>query len=219
MLGKKGKELDIFDEETGAYYGVGGFLLEIVKIFFLALVIIIPIRVFLFQPFFVQGASMDPTFKDGEYLIVNELGYKKTDIEIGENKFFSVRPIKNLERGDVIVFRYPKNPQQYFIKRVIALPEEKIIVANNKVTIYNRENPDGILLDEREYVDGEIETSGELSQELEDEYFVMGDNRPFSSDSRSWGPIKREDVIGKVLLRAWPFTQFEVYLQDINYSL
>jgi len=89
--------------------------MEIVKIFFLALLIIAPIRIFLFQPFFVQGASMEPNFEDREYLIVNELGYKITDVGFNNIKFFSIKSFKSLERGDVIVFRYPKNPSQYFI--------------------------------------------------------------------------------------------------------
>ena len=186
---------------------------EIVKVFFLALLIIAPIRIFLFQPFFVQGASMEPNFEDGEYLIVNELGYKITDIEFDDIKFFSVKSFKDLKRGDVIVFRYPKNPKQYFIKRVIALPGEKIEIRNGQVIISQKgSNP--IVLDESEYLAENEKTSGELAMVLkDDEYFVMGDNRSFSSDSRSWGPVKKENIIGKVLIRAWPFDRVRLYLE------
>ena len=202
-----------FEKNNDSYYGIGSFLAEIVKVFFLALLIIAPIRIFLFQPFFVQGASMEPNFEDGEYLIVNELGYKITDIEFDDIKFFSVKSFKDLKRGDVIVFRYPKNPKQYFIKRVIALPGEKIKIRNDQVIISQKgSNP--IVLDESEYLAENEKTSGELTMVLkDDEYFVMGDNRSFSSDSRSWGPVKKENIIGKVLIRAWPFDRVRLYLE------
>jgi len=202
-----------FEKNNDSYYGIGSFLAEIVKVFFLALLIIAPIRIFLFQPFFVQGASMEPNFEDGEYLIVNELGYKITDIEFDDIKFFSVKSFKDLKRGDVIVFRYPKNPKQYFIKRVIALPGEKIEIRNGQVIISQKgSNP--IVLDESEYLAENEKTSGELAMVLkDDEYFVMGDNRSFSSDSRSWGPVKKENIIGKVLIRAWPFDRVRLYLE------
>ncbi len=184
-----------FEKNNDSYYGIGSFLAEIVKVFFLALLIIAPIRIFLFQPFFVQGASMEPNFEDGEYLIVNELGYKITDIEFDDIKFFSVKSFKDLKRGDVIVFRYPKNPKQYFIKRVIALPGEKIEIRNGQVIISQKgSNP--IVLDESEYLAENEKTSGELTMVLkDDEYFVMGDNRSFSSDSRSWGPVTKKNII------------------------
>jgi len=195
-----------------AYYGVGSFLLEVIKVFVLAFIIIVPIRVFLFQPFFVQGASMEPNFEDGEYLIINELGYKKTDIGISNAHFFSVSPFKNLERGDVIVFRYPKNPKQFFIKRTIGLPGEKIEIKDGIVKIYNPEYPDGFILDESDYIDPDIKTSGNISRQIEDDqYFVMGDNRSASHDSRSWGPLNKDNVMGKVLLRAWPFDKTDIY--------
>ena len=108
-------ENNVFSGKKESYFGVGEFVLEIIKIIFLAFVIITPIKVFLFQPFFVQGASMEPNFEDGQYVIVNELGYKKTDI------LFSVEPFKEFKRGDVVVFRYPKDPRQDFIKRVTIL--------------------------------------------------------------------------------------------------
>jgi len=206
-----------FEENNKNYYGIGNFLMEIVKIFFLALLIIAPIRVFLFQPFFVQGASMEPNFEDREYLIVNELGYKTTDVGFNNIKFFSIKSFKSLERGDVIVFRYPKNPSQYFIKRAIALPGEKIEIRNGQVII-SKEGYNPIILDESEYLAENEKTSGELSRILKDnEYFVMGDNRSFSSDSRSWGTVKKKDIIGKVLIRAWPFNKARLYLQSESY--
>jgi len=191
--------------------------MEIVKIFFLALLIIAPIRIFLFQPFFVQGASMEPNFEDREYLIINELGYKVTDVGFNNVKFFSIKSFKNLERGDVAVFRYPKNPSQYFIKRIIALPGEKIEISNEQVIICS-EGANSVILNESNYLAENEETTGAVNKILADnEYFVMGDNRSFSSDSRSWGTVKKKDIIGKVLIRVWPFSEARLYLQSENY--
>jgi signal peptidase I len=193
------------NQEKNENYGVGGFLLEIVKVFFLALVIITPIRVFLFQPFFVQGASMEPNFKDGEYLIVNELGYKKTNVGIGGKDFFTVDPYKELNRQDIVVFRYPKKQSEFFIKRIIGLPGEKIQIDNDKITIFNDKNSNGFVLDGSAYLSPKLKNNTMQTIELkDDEYFVMGDNRPQSFDSRGFGPVKKELVIGKVLIRAWP---------------
>jgi len=199
------------DKTEQLYYGVGNFLWEVVKVFFWALVIIMPIRIFLFQPFFVQGASMEPNFDDGDYLIVNELGYKKTTVGTGFADFFTVTPFKELERGDIVVFKYPKNPQQYFIKRIIALPGEKIQISAGKVIIFNSQNPEGLALDES-YLSEGLETTPEIARTLSDsEYFVMGDNRKASHDSRAWGPLPKDMVIGKVLLRAWPVNKANIF--------
>ncbi len=212
---------DFFDKEENEkeennYYGIGNFLLEIVKVFFLALIIIMPIRIFVFQPFFVQGDSMEPNFKDRDYLIINELGYKFTEVGLNDRKLFSIKPFKDFERGDVVIFRYPKDPRQYFIKRIIALPGEKITISNNQVII--KKGSETVVLDESDYLDEDKETKRDTSQILaDDEYFVMGDNRPFSSDSRSWGVVKESDMIGKVLIRLWPFDEFRLFLQGESY--
>lgn len=195
-----------------SFRSVGSFVLEIIKIVVLAFVIIIPVRVFLFQPFFVQGASMEPNFKDGQYLIVNELGYKQTSVGFDSHALFTVVPFKNIERQTVIVFRYPLDPNKYFIKRIIALPGEKIEIKNGSAKIYNGQNPDGFVLDEEDYIPKGLRTAGDLVLTLsDDEYFVMGDNRAFSSDSRAWGPIESEDIIGEVLFRAWPLNKISTF--------
>lgn len=199
-------------DDEDVYYGVGSFIWEVAKVFFWALVIIVPIRVFLFQPFFVQGSSMESNFEDGDYLIVNEIGLKETDVSFGDTHFFTVNTFKNFERGDAVVFRYPKNPSQFFIKRIIALPGEKIEVNDGKVWIFNNNHPAGFILDESGYLDENIFTRGAVTRELaNDEYFVMGDNREFSHDSRAWGPITKSDAIGKVLLRAWPISKIDIF--------
>ena len=163
-------------------------LFDLIKIVLVTLAIVIPIRYFLFQPFFVKGESMKPNFDNNQYLIVNEIDYR----------------FSQPQRGDVIVFRYPRNPQIYFIKRVIGLPGEKIEIKNNRITIYNQDHPKGLILKEN-YLPSRTATNGNISILLKnDEYFVMGDNRLFSYDSRRFGPVKRNLIIGKAWLSIWP---------------
>jgi signal peptidase I len=206
---------EIDDIEMKKYYGIGGFLLEIIKVVILAFVIIVPIRVFLFQPFFVQGASMEPNFEDSNYLIVNELGYKKTSFDLNGKNVFTLAPYKKLERSEVVVFKYPKNPSQFFIKRIIGLPGEKVEIKNGQIIIYNSDNPDGKFLDESAYLSKNVKTTTALEDFIitlkDDEYFVMGDNRMYSSDSRVWGPVPNSDITGRVILRAWPLNDIAVY--------
>jgi len=203
---EKSQEIDI------EYLGIGGLLLEMVKVFLLAVVIIIPVRVFLFQPFFVQGSSMEPNFEDGQYLVISEFGYKQTTFDMTERFRFTVDPFKAINRQEVIVFRYPKNPEQFFIKRAIGLPGEAVEIRRGKVIIYNQVHPDGFVLDESGYLG-----AGTLTQDMarvalhDDEYYVMGDNRMFSYDSRAFGPISKDKVIGRVLMRAWPVGRFSLY--------
>jgi signal peptidase I len=198
-----------YEHDNDPAQGAGAFLLEIVKVFVLALVIIFPVRVFLFQPFFVQGASMEPNYHDGEYLIVNEWGYKHTNIGFGARPLVSVEPFRQLDRGDVVVFRYPKNPSQFFVKRVIGLPGETVKVEDNHITIVNDTYLEGVILDESLYLDSKERTDGTMEISLkEDEYFVLGDNRSHSHDSRSWGPLQEDLVMGKAVFRAWPLSRF-----------
>jgi signal peptidase I len=199
------------ESDEATYYGVKSFIWEVIKVFFWALVIIVPIRIFLFQPFFVQGASMEPNFENGDYLIINELGYKQNDINIAGAHLFTVSSFKDLSRYDVAVFRYPKNPEQFFIKRVVGLPGERVKVGGGKVTIYNSQNPDGFLLDEHQYIPNVLFTNGDLDITLDNQqYFVLGDNRGASYDSRAWGAVPKSDIIGKVLIRAWPLSRAEI---------
>ncbi len=210
------KEKNHNQEDQEEKYGLGGIFWEMIKMVLWVIFIIVPLRVFLVQPFFVQGASMEPNFEDKQYLIINELGYKKTDVGLSyggkEINFFTVNPFKDLQREEVVVFRYPKNPSVYYIKRVIGLPGEKIEISHKEVKIFNKDNPNGFVLDETAYLSPSEETMGEETVNLSDqEYFVMGDNRKYSSDSRSWGPVPKYDIIGKVLLRAWPFEKVKVF--------
>jgi len=173
------------------------FVFELVKIVVISLVIIIPIRYFLVQPFYVKGASMEPNFYDHEYLIIDEISYR----------------FEAPERGDIIVFRYPKNPQEYFIKRVIGLPGEKIQVKDGQVYVYNNEHKDGLALQEP-YLAEATKTyslTDEATSLGNDEYFVFGDNRNSSKDSRSFGPVNKSFIIGQVVLRGWPFNRINIF--------
>ena len=180
--------------------------------FVLAVVIIVPIKLFLFQPFIVRGISMEPTFSESEYLITNEFGYKQTDIKLFGKELFDVSPSKEFDRYDVVVFRSPMKDKEFYIKRIIGLPGETVEVKDGEVTIYNDEFQDGLVLDESDHLPEGRKTNGMSTFVLsEDEYFVMGDNRMHSSDSRSFGPVNKSEFIGKVLLRAWPFKRFNVF--------
>jgi len=163
------------------------FIWEVAKLIIIALVIVLPIRYLLFQPFFVKGQSMEPSFEDGDYLIIDELSYK----------------LRDPARGEVIVFKYPNDPSQRYIKRIIGLPGETIEIQNGKVAIYSEGA--GTVLKESEYLPESTFTNGDLRITLtENEYFVMGDNRSASSDSRRWGTLPENFIIGQVFLRAWP---------------
>lgn len=197
------------DEE---YLGFFGLLMEMFRVFLLAVVIIIPVRVFLFQPFFVQGSSMEPNFEDGEYLVISEFGYKDTSLGLSGNQKVEVKPFKEISRQDVAVFHYPLKPDQFFIKRVIGLPGESVEIKKGKVIIYNQSHPDGMVLDESAYIGKGVLTEDMQRTEVgPDAYFMMGDNRMFSYDSRSIGPIKKDRMVGRVLLRAWPVERFSLY--------
>lgn len=160
---------------------------DLVKFIALALIIVIPIRTFIAQPFIVSGVSMMPTFQNGEYLIVDELSYN----------------LGNINRGDVAIFKYPHDTSRYFIKRIIGLPNEKIKISGDKITIINNTHPDGFILKEP-YIRELFKTEGEYVTS-ENEYFVMGDNRNQSSDSRTWGVLNKKFLIGRAYLRLLPF--------------
>lgn len=202
------KEITL-DEEKESFLE---FSLEMVKMFILALVIVIPVKIFLLQPFIVKGISMEPNFSESQYLVTNEMGYKYTEISIFGKKLFDVNPTREFNRQDVVVLRSPVTEDDFYIKRVIGLPGETIEVKDGKVKIYNDENPEGFLLDENTYLpDGRV-TAGDISRKLgEDEYYVLGDNRSHSSDSRTFGPIKKDAMVGKVVLRAWPLGKWNLF--------
>ena len=133
---------------------------------------------------------MEPTYEQGDYLLVDEISYRFSEPR----------------RGDVIIFKFPNDPSQFYIKRIIGLPGDKIFLSNEKVRIINEEFPLGFVLEESYLTRFSL---NQLDIELSDnEYFVLGDNRPSSSDSRKWGSLPASLIVGKVFLRAWPFSKF-----------
>ncbi|MBI2617948.1 signal peptidase I [Candidatus Kaiserbacteria bacterium] len=186
------------NNNSGALAPTGGkpesFGLELLKIVLFAVIIVVPIRLFIAQPFVVSGASMEPTFESSEYLIVDQLSYR----------------FEKPERGDVIIFRFPLDPSKFFIKRIIGLPGETVMLEGKTVTIRNSEYPDGWVLDEA-YVSPKNLDDNTLSVTLDsDEYFVLGDNRRESSDSRSWGTLNERHIIGRAIVRLFPITHFDI---------
>lgn len=173
----------------GAFSGTFLVVWETVRYALIAAVIIIPIRTFIAQPFVVSGNSMYPTFHNGEYLIVNEFA-KYTG---------------NYNRGDVVILRYPVNPSKYFIKRVIGLPGETVTVRDGTVYITSPTRTEPLILSEPYVKNPKLDNSVRVL--TSEEYFVMGDNRAQSSDSRVWGPVPRKLMDGKALIRLFPFTQ------------
>lgn len=169
-----------------------GFFTETVRFAIIALCIVFVVRLFVAQPFIVSGASMEETFLTGEYLIVDQISYR----------------FEEPARGDVIIFKYPKDPSKFFIKRIIGLPGDTVRISGDTVSITNDAHPDGTILEEP-YV-ASMRENGLSSVTLGDEeYFVMGDNRDASSDSRVWGTLPRENIIGRAYVRLFPLSRMD----------
>lgn len=168
--------------------------LELAQIVVIAGALVLVIRTFIVQPFNVRGASMEPNFIDHEYLIIDEISYR----------------LRDPERGEIVVFRYPRNPREYFIKRIIGLPGELVEISGGRVRI------NGQVLDEP-YLEFR-ETVGEHRVRLgADEYFLMGDNRPASLDSRIFGPVPRDLLVGRAWVRGWPISRFG-FIEKTEYN-
>ncbi len=180
------------------------FIWELIKIVIISLMIIIPIRMFVVQPFIVEGASMMPNFYDGEYLIVNEFSYR----------FFPPK------RGEVVIFHPPQNHRIYYIKRIIGLPGETVELREGVIYIYNTAEPQGKRLSELGYeVENHLSPNQTEKVTLDkDEYYLLGDNRTNSLDSRSFGPVKFDYLKGKAWVRAFPFNRLNIF-ETPNYNL
>lgn len=180
-------------EKRPQWRAASEFFWEMVRVAIISLAIILPVRYFLIQPFYVKGASMEPNFYDHEYLVIDEISYR----------------FNQPERGDIVVFKYPKDPSQYFIKRVIGLPGDKVKIQDNSVFI------NGTKLNETYLSEGSetvlpLRGYGDVTLAA-DEYFLLGDNRTQSLDSRVFGPVKREYIVGRTWLRGWPFSRITVF--------
>ena len=169
--------------------------LEVLEVAVIAVVAVFIIRTYLVQPFLVSGSSMSPTFSNGDYVLVDELTYD----------------FRAPERGEVVVFHDPQDYSTYFIKRVIGLPDEHVVIKNNTITVFNSAHPKGFVLDES-YLPQGIGTSGVYDYELSSStYLMLGDNRPFSYDSRMWGPLPAKNIVGLVRVRLWPLNDLTAF--------
>lgn len=185
------------EETSGFKRFLKSFWGEVLQIVVIAVIIVIPFRIYIAQPFLVSGPSMDDTFANGEYLIVDELTYAN----------------RAPQRGEVVIFKYPLDTKKYFIKRVIGLPGETVEIKNDKVTIFNQANPKGLTLDEFYVKKSETNLIRSDVKVIlgADEFYVLGDNRSVSSDSRIWGPVKTDLITGRPFLRLFPLSKINVF--------
>lgn len=167
---------------------------EVLEVVLVAVVTVFAVRTFLIQPFLVSGASMEPNFGNGNYLLIDEISYR----------------FREPARGEVVVFRYPDNPSVYYIKRIIGLPGEGVKIQKGGVKITEKSGSDFSL--EESYLPSGLVTAGNADRKLgANEYFVLGDNRNYSFDSRSWGPLEKKFIIGLVRLRLLPVTKAQAF--------
>lgn len=183
-------------------------IFDLLKTGLVVFVLAFVLRYFLIQPFLVDGQSMMPNYHNKEYLLVEKLSYL----------------LNEPKRGDVVVFRYPKNPNISYIKRIIGLPNETVIIKNDIISVKNTDHPDGFQLDET-YIPQDFTTSvfmgvssdGAYQKSLkENEYFVIGDNREHSSDSREWGALPKANIIGRAWLTLFPLDRISTH-QRVSY--
>jgi len=198
----QGQEPEEPDFGQGTLARVGMFFIELIKVAVLAGITIALVRYFLFKPFYVKGASMEPNFIEKDYLIIDELTYR----------------FREPERGETVVFDAPIGDGSYYLKRVIGLPGEQIKVEDNKVVVFNEKYPQGYVLEE-DYIQDLGKTSGFVSVTLgPNQYFVLGDNRLASFDSRRFGPVPGNDIVGKAWVRGWPFSRAATFEKpDYNF--
>ncbi len=189
------KDLD-FGPQTKKKEGIW----DLIRFILIAIIIVLPIRMLVAQPFIVSGSSMFPTFKDNQYLIVDQISYR----------------FENPKRGDIVIFRFPLDPSKFFIKRVIGLPNENISIKDGVITVTSADGTEKKLSEP--YLETDRESHDTMSVELKDgEYFVMGDNRIASSDSRTWGVLPRKNIVGKALLRLLPANTASVNPGEYRY--
>lgn len=160
------------------------------------------IRFYIAAPYVVVGASMEPTFENYHYLIIDRLTYR----------------LESPQRGDVIVLDLPQETSRALIKRVIGLPGDTVVLEGQKVEIINTEHPDGFVLDESYLDPANLGGASHLRVTLgDDQYFVLGDNRRVSADSRLWGILPKNDIVGRVLLRLYPLNEIGIFPGEFKF--
>lgn len=167
-------------------------VMSFIKFALIALLIITPFRYFIAQPFIVSGTSMSPTLEIGEYLVIDKLTYRTHE----------------LERGDVIIFRYPLDPATFFVKRVIGLPGESVEVRDGRVIVMTEATT--TMLGEP-YISGPPGKDAKPITLSTGEYYVLGDNRDESADSRTWGPLQKRYIVGRALMQWFPLSEARLF--------
>lgn len=169
-------------------------LSEFTRFASIVILLVLGVRLFVAQPFIVSGSSMVPTFANSNYLIVDQLSY-----------YF-----QEPKRGDVVIFHPPIDPKEYYIKRIIGVPGDTISVRNGVVTLTNAEHPEGKVLEEN-YITKDTLITDVTTVVTEGNYFVMGDNRPASYDSRKWGLLPKKNLVGRAFLRLFPLNRLTLF--------
>ncbi|PWB38520.1 MAG: signal peptidase I [Parcubacteria group bacterium] len=191
-MSDKDLDLDKFDAGQVASDNwakkLGLLVFEVVKVVLISLAIIVPIRLFLVQPFYVEGASMEPNFHDKEYLIINEISYR----------------FDQPQRGEVVIFKSPADDRVYYIKRIIGLPGEEVEVRSGHIYVNGQE------LKETYVAKFSNDNIAAITLKAS-EYYVLGDNRTNSHDSRKFGAINKDRIIGKVWFRGWPADRISTF--------
>ncbi len=189
------RSIDNVSQENPKNRRKSSFWSEIIKFTLITLLIVVPFRLYVAQPFIVSGASMDPTFADGDYLIVDQIS----------------KDFTGPSRDSVIIFKYPKDETKYFIKRVIGIPGDVIEIKDGAVIVNGKTIEEPFIDDINRKSDNMDEIT--LSP---GEYFVLGDNRKGSLDSRSWGTVKEDLIIGRPIVRLLPVPRFNVLPGDFS---
>lgn len=174
--------------------GVKNTLIELIEFVAIIAAILVVIRFFIAVPHFVSGISMQPNFLDGDYIITNKLAVT----------------FNQLDRGEVIVVENPRKAEQALIKRIIGLPGESIKISQGKVFINGSELIEPYLASDVITPPGPFIQENEEIITPKDHYFVIGDNREHSSDSREFGPVKLDEIIGQALLRYLPLNRLAI---------
>jgi signal peptidase I len=177
----------------GFFASLGIFFLEVIKVVVLSAITIFIVRTYLFKPFVVEGQSMEPAYYSKEYLLIDELSYR----------------FREPARGETIVLRAPVIKKEYYLKRIVGLPGERVKIEENKVIIFNDQFPQGTVVEEDYLVQKTMDKVNVILGP--DEYFVMGDNRGESYDSRKFGPIQRSSIVGRTWFRGYPFNRVSFF--------
>lgn len=193
---------------AGIAAGFGSILGAVFSWVIFPIAVVLILHNFVFQAYHVLGTSMVPNLHNADYLIISKLGYTQALVQ----RLFNQDAVYIPERGQIIVFRYPKNPSEVFVKRVVGIPGDRVVVKDGSVTVYNKDNPNGYNPD-KTYETSDTTTLGNIDETVQaGNVFVIGDNRsPAGSyDSREWGELPSSYIIGNAVLRLLPLDQVKV---------